>query len=101
MRKLFILVPVVLALASKPADAACRLGPCPPAVQAIGYTVAGALVGGYGYGMGYLIYHDVTDRDQTLNWGVTEFTVNGLGVFLFGGASVQAIANHEPKAAAA
>jgi len=92
-------VVLVLAFASKPANA-CRGGPCPPAVRALGYTVAAAATGGYAYGMGYLIYHDVTDVDQSLNYGVGEFTTNGLGVFIFGGGTVLALGDEDYKTAA-
>jgi len=64
-------------------------------VQALGYTVGAVLAGGYAYGTGYLIYHDVTDPDQSLNYGVTEFTVNGLAVFVAGGGFGSAIAHEQ------
>ncbi|HEY5926905.1 MAG TPA: hypothetical protein VIV11_34700 [Kofleriaceae bacterium] len=102
MRKLAVLAALALALvlASKPADA-CRGGsPCPPAVKALGYTVGAALAGGYAYGVGYLIYHDVTDADQTLNYGVMEMSINGLALFATGGGTLAALADREYRTAA-
>jgi hypothetical protein len=86
-------------LAAKPADA-CRGAPCPPYVQALGYTLGAALVGGYAYGTGYLVYHDLTDDQQTVAYGGSEMIVNAAGLFLFGGAAVDALRHDKPGAAA-
>ena len=101
MRKPALLVVLALMLAGRPASAACRLGPCPPLVQALGYTFGAAIVGGYAYGTGYMIYRDFTDVDQSMSYGGTEMMINGVGVFLFGGVTVDAIANDHPGTAAA
>jgi hypothetical protein len=91
---------LTLALASKPA-AACRLGPCPPIVQAMGYTLGAGLAGGYAYGTGYMIYRDVTDADQSLDYGGSELIINAAGVALFGGATIDSIAHEHYGTAAA
>jgi hypothetical protein len=99
MRNLLFAVVLVLIASSKPAEA-CRLGPCPPAVQALGYTLAAGLAGAYIYGVSYNVYHDVTDSDQTLGWGIGEFTANGLGVFIAGGGTISALRAESYGAAA-
>jgi len=101
MRKIAILAALVLvlALAAKRADA-CRGRPCPPAVQALGYTLGAGLAAGYAYGTGYLIYHDATDDHQSLNYGVAELTTNGLALFIAGGGTVAAVADEQYGTAA-
>lgn len=97
---LAVAVMFALVLAARPVDA-CRLGPCPPAVQALGYTLGAALAGGYAYGTGYLVYHDLTDEHQTVAYGGSEMIINAAGAFLFGGAAVDALRHDKPGAAAA
>jgi hypothetical protein len=99
VRKVAVLVVVTLAVATKPA-AACRGGPCPPFLQAIGYGFAAGVVAGYSYGTGYMIYRDVTDDDQSLAYGGSELIINTGGLALFGGATIDAIAHDHPGTAA-
>jgi hypothetical protein len=100
VRKVAILVALVLVFASKRADA-CRGGPCPPWISAMGYTLGAGLAGGYAYGTGYMIYRDITDVDQSMAYGGSELIINGAGTFLFGGAVVDAIAHEHYGAATA
>ena len=66
MRKTLVLVGLLLVVAHRRADA-CRGGsPCPPIIQAMGYTLGAGLAGGYAYGTGYMIYRDFTDVDQSM-----------------------------------
>jgi hypothetical protein len=101
MRKLLVASAVVLVvLAAKPAEA-CRGGrKCPPAVAALGWTIGIGLASAYAYGVGYNIYHDVTDADQSLDWGVGEFSANAVGAFLAGGGSIAALRDKDYRAAA-
>jgi hypothetical protein len=101
MRKAAVTVALAIALAGRPAHAACRTGPCPAWLDVLGYTLAAGLAGGYAYGTGYMIYRDVTDADQSMTYGGTEAMVNAAGTALFGGAMVDAIAHDKPGTAAA
>jgi hypothetical protein len=106
MRKAAVIPALVLALSlafaggAKRAEA-CRGGPCPPWVSAVGYTFAAGLAGGYAYGVGYFVYHDVTDADQSMAYGGGEMIANGAAAGLFGGAAIDALAHDSPGTAAA
>ncbi len=103
MRNVLIAAAVIASFATgaKRSEAACRGAPCPPIVQALGYTLGAALAGGYAYGVGYYVYHDVTDQRQTVAYGGGEMIINGAGLFLFGGGTIDALAHDKPGTAAA
>ena len=96
MRKLIFAVTAALALTaalpSKPAAASPRscVHHCSPLFEAMGWTLAAGIVGGYAYGTGYFIYRDATDATQTLEYGGTEAGVNGALGLLFGAGAVAA-----------
>jgi hypothetical protein len=100
MRKLLVVIGLVLAFTSKPADA-CKSGrPCPEWVTVLGWTVGIGLAGAYTYGVSYNIYHDVKDADQSLGWGVGEFSANAVATFLAGGGSIAAFKDKDYKTGA-
>ena len=91
MRKLIFAVTaavaLLVALPSKPAEASSCVRHCSPLLDAMGWTLAAGLAGGYAYGTGYFIYHDATDATQTVEYGGAELGVNGaLGLLLALGA---------------
>lgn len=91
MRKLALAaaVTLLLALGSKPADAACRMD-CPVWYDLIGYTLVAGLVGGYAGGTGYFIYRDTTDEAQTIEYGAGELAANTALGALMGGITYDA-----------
>jgi len=87
MRKLAlaVLVTLLLATRSKPAEAHCGRD-CPVWLDVMGLTLAAGLVGGYAYGTGYMVYRDATGQEQTLSYGGTELAINAaLGSLFVGG----------------
>lgn len=100
MKKLAVLAALPLALAAKPA-AACTCDPCPPLFTGLAYALGAAMAGGYAYGTGYLVYHDVTDADQSMQYGGAEMMVNAAGTALFGGAMIDAVIHDQPGTALA
>jgi hypothetical protein len=104
MRKLAIAlavtVTVLLAVGSKPAEAHCHQD-CPAWLDAIGYTLAAGIVGGYAYGTGYFIYRDATDDRQSLDYAAAELGFNTAFAALFTTATADAIEHRQPGRAAA
>jgi hypothetical protein len=94
MRKLAILCLAVLFLASKPAaaDSSCaRTSHCSPLFDAMAFTLAAGLVGGYAYGTGTFIYRDLTRDTQSLEYGGVELGVNGALGLVFGMGAVESM----------
>jgi len=92
MRKLAIalVAALLVTLGSRPAEARCGQH-CPPWLDAIGYTFAAGLVGGYAYGTGYFIYRDATDDQQSLDYAASEIGFNLLMGSIFSIGTVDAI----------
>jgi hypothetical protein len=97
MRKLALSVAVLILLASRSKPAAAHCGQdCPPLFEAIGWTLAAGIVGGYGYGTGYMIYRDATGAEQTLGYGGTELAINAALATLFVGGTASEIREGHP-----
>ena len=77
MRKIAIVTVVLAMFASRPAEACRGNAPCPWIVHAGALALGGAMVGGYAYGTGYFIYHDLKDESQTMKYGGGELAYNG------------------------
>jgi hypothetical protein len=93
MTKLALGIAAALTLAvtlpSKPAaaDRGCTRH-CSPLFEAMAWSMAAGIVGGYAYGTGYFIHRDVTDEAQTLEYAGTELGINSAGAVLFGMGAV-------------
>lgn len=99
MRKLAILAALALAVViPRPAQAACRGGPCPAWLDVLGYTFAIGIVGGYAYGTGTFIYRDMNEQADSLNYGITEVAANGLLAAGFGAATIASARDHDAGA---
>ena len=83
MRKIVLLAMLATMLAARPAEACRGSNPCPLVVDLMAYSLGAAVVGGYAYGTGYFIYHDVKDETQTLKYGGAELAYNGAFAALF------------------
>jgi len=94
VRKLALAVVLLVVLANRPAHADCHGSPCPQWLNVVGYTFLAGVTTGYAYGTGRFIYSDVNDPDQSLNYGVTELTANGLLATLFTAGTIDAARNH-------
>jgi hypothetical protein len=93
MRKPALVIVAALALAARPAAADCHGAPCPAWLDAMAYTLAAGIAGGYAYGTGYMVYRDITDPDQSLEYGGSELLINGAGAMLFGGGALDALSH--------
>jgi hypothetical protein len=96
MRKLALAAVVATLLLThgpRPAEARC-FSHCGWFPDALGWTLALGLVGGYAGGTGYFIYRDATDEQQSLDYAVTELSFNGLLGALFAGGTVESIKHH-------
>jgi hypothetical protein len=102
MRKLVIALAatLLLALGSKPAEAHCRTD-CPAWLDALGYTLAAGVVGGYATGTGYFIYHDATDERQSADYAAAELGINAALAALFTVGTADAIEHRKPGQAVA
>ena len=98
MRKTAIIVVFLAAVfASRPAEACRNNNPCPLIIEAFAYGLGAAMIGGYAYGTGYFIYHDLEDETQTMGYGGTELVYNGLFGTLATVGVVGAIAEGDVK----
>jgi hypothetical protein len=93
MRKLVLAaaaVTLLLTRGSQPAEARCG-SDCPPLLEALNWTFAAGLAGGYAYGTGYFIYHDATDATQSLGHGGAELGLHAPLALMFTGITAGAI----------
>jgi hypothetical protein len=91
----FVVVVTVILLGSQRAHA------CPDAdliPDWVGYPIAGGIIGGYAYGTGYFIDHDLADDRRDRDYIVGDLTFNGMMGTIFGVATVDAISHERASA---
>lgn len=106
MTKLALGIAAALTLAvtlpSKPAaaDRGCTRH-CSPLFEAMAWSMAAGIVGGYAYGTGYFIYHDATDERQSADYAAAELGINAALAALFTVGTADAIEHRKPGQAVA
>lgn len=89
MRKIAMVVAVLLASGvARPREA--RAG-CHHCFDPIGYLLLGGIAGGYAYGTGYFIYHDLRDTTQTRSYAAAELGLHGSLALLAGSATMKMV----------